>query len=77
MSMNAAKPFTPGNFDPSILGRTREDIENMEADERAAARIEDINRAIDLLREITRAYDGLHGSPAITRAIASLLPETR
>ena len=46
---------TTTRFDESILGRTAED---MDAGERAEARTEDINRALDLLWEIGRAYGG-------------------
>lgn len=65
------------SFDPSILGRSKEEIADMDAEEKAKARKEDINRVIDLLNEIGRAYDGLKGSPAITKAITALKSEAR
>jgi hypothetical protein len=49
----------------------------MDAEEKAKARKEDINRVIDLINEIGRAYDGLKGSPAITKAITALKSEAR
>lgn len=55
-------------IDPAVLGRTAADLAAMTPEEREAARREDVNRALDMVREIERAYYARRGDPCLTMA---------
>lgn len=64
-------------FDPSVLGRTPEEIADMDADEVYEAAIEEVNRAADLLQAIAAAFaPELRGAAVIVddmgRTVATL-----
>jgi hypothetical protein len=62
----------PQSFDPSILGRTAADLAAMTPEELEDARREDVNRALDLVRAIERAYYARRGDPCLTAAREAL-----